>query len=735
MVRNKALQTIIKTLQDRRLGEAMEQMANFLYTNPQPQATELLEEIKTDYQLMTGYWRQGYADDQRGQLYDRLLRRMYMLTTSVSLGHYLVENPWAMSRFKHAYENQVNPSTESMMHDLQDFVSDVAMLELEPEHTRQQKQQAVYERHEQMMSKLFDYLWTSWPWSEEMMSEMEGMVLSPTVDAVDQQLMVSGIMLSLMNFWDARKFRLLVDVYRKTADERIRQRALIGWVFCLDSDACRLYTEIADLVREVTEDERCCNELAELQMQLLYCLQAESDTRKIQEEIMPELLKNNHIRVTRNGIEEVEEDTLEDILHPELSEQRMEQLEANIQKMMDMQKQGVDIYYGGFSQMKRYPFFGTIANWFVPYYPQHPGISTILGRARGKKFLKSLLSKGPFCDSDKYSFVIAFDQTMNMMPENLLKMLDQGEASLVGTSEVAPEELSSPAFMRRSYLQNLYRFYKVFPQRSLFVNPFDTADDSGRRYVFFANPLLRETRLASQFGRLVAFFIKHHQYDAAAMILQNYPEQQRDAQFYLMNGSLLMRTHKAENAGLTTLECFEKVVELEPDNERAWVGYARVLFGQGDYEKSLQYYRKLLANHPDHQNYLLNAAVCLTNMRAYEEALGILYKLNYDDPENTNISRVLAWALTGAQKYEQAGKIYQELLHADRPEADDYLNAAYMHWFNGDVNVAVGLFSRYANTQGITFNAIEEFFGSEYEMIAAHGIGDTEIRLMAEALL
>jgi len=122
-------------------------------------------------------------------------------------------------------------------------------------------------------------------------------------------------------------------------------------------------------------------------------------------------------------------------------------------------------------------------------------------------------------------------------------------------------------------------------------------------------------------------------------------------------------------------------------------------------------------------------------MRAYEEALGILYKLNYDDPENTNISRVLAWALTGAQKYEQAGKIYQELLHADRPEADDYLNAAYMHWFNGDVNVAVGLFSRYANTQGITFNAIEEFFGSEYEMIAAHGIGDTEIRLMAEALL
>ena len=735
MVRNKELQTVIKALEDRQLGKAIDQLANFLYTNVQPQATEQLEQIRTDYQLMTEYWQQGYADERRGELYDRLLRQMYVLTGNACLGHFLVGNSWAMSKYKQAHERPGSPSVENLMSELQSFVSEVAMLELEPEHTRQQKQQAVYERHEQQMCILFDYLWTSWPWSENMMNLFEDIVLSPTIDVVDQQLVVSGIMLSLMNFWDARKFRMLVNVYQKATDEHVRQRALVGWVFSMNSEACRLYTEVAELIKEVTDNDRCCNELAELQMQILYCLRAESDTRKIHDEIMPELLKNNNLRVTRNGIEELEDDAMEDVLHPELSEQRMEQLETNIQKMIDLQKQGADIYYGGFSQMKRYPFFNTVANWFVPFYLQHPAVSSIISKGRGQKFLKSILTKGPFCDSDKYSFVIAFNQTLNMLPDSLLEMMDRGEANIVGTSELAPTELSSPAFLRRSYLQNLFRFYKVFPQRALFVNPFDTSDEGERHYVFFANPLFRETHLTTKFGELVAFFIKHHQYNDAALVLKNYADQHRDAQFYWMNGNLLMRTHATSNAGLTALQSFECLLKIEPNNERAWIGYARTLFGKGDYEGSLSYYRKLLEKHPSHQNYLLNAAICLTNMRTYEEALDILYKLNYEAPDNDNINRVLAWALTGVRKYEQASRIYQKLLQTEQPELEDMLNAAYMYWFSGNVRESIALFRRYAKTNGVNFDVHQEFWYNEYEMIASHGVGDTEIRLMTDAIL
>ena len=122
-------------------------------------------------------------------------------------------------------------------------------------------------------------------------------------------------------------------------------------------------------------------------------------------------------------------------------------------------------------------------------------------------------------------------------------------------------------------------------------------------------------------------------------------------------------------------------------------------------------------------------------MQQYEEALKILFKLNYEAPDNANFSRVLAWALVGAGKYEQAGRIYEDLLGGENPEPDDLLNAAYYHWFSGDVAGAVSLFRRYAKQDGIKFDAEGEFFGSDYDMIKAHGVGDVEIRLMAGELL
>ena len=97
---------------------------------------------------------------------------------------------------------------------------------------------------------------------------------------------------------------------------------------------------------------------------------------------------------------------MEDILHPGASEERMEKLEATYRRMMDMQKQGADIYFGGFSQMKRFPFFYDISNWLVPFYIQHPDIQQYVSRMEGNRFLQHIMANNMFCNNDKYSFVI-----------------------------------------------------------------------------------------------------------------------------------------------------------------------------------------------------------------------------------------------------------------------------------------------------------------------------------------
>lgn len=732
MVSNEALQTVIDCIVNRQLGKAIALLENYLYTFVQPQTSEQLEQLKADYKLMTDYWMRGFDDPEREMLYEKLLRRLYVLTSNVYARHYIRNSGFVMSTYNQARTSHTDWSPQSLRQNMESFVSDVALLELEPEHIRKEKSHDVYEKHIQTMGHLFDYIWTSKQWSDGVTEAFGQMLLTPTIDARDQQLMVSAITLSLLNFFDFNKFRLLLDIYCNTQDEYTRQRALIGWVLCMDEKAARLYPEIREMIGKVTTDERCCDELAELQMQLVFCMTADQDNRIIRDEIWPELMKNNNIRVTRNGIEEVEDDPMDDILHPEISEQRMEKLEKTMQRMIDMQKQGSDIYFGGFSQMKRFPFFNATANWFIPFFLQHPAIDGIINNVRGKKFLQTLLKSGPFCDSDKYSFVIAYQATIEKLPAHLLDMMDRGEATLVG-AELESSDTQTPAFIRRSYLQNLYRFFRVFPSRSNFRNPFEEAEC--RRIYFFANKLLQQTGAEKKFGEVVSFFMKHKIYDAAKATLENYRNEQRDELFYLLNGTLLLRTHGECNAGLTASDSFACCLELNPDNERAWSGCARSLFAEKKYEQALHYYRKLAEHRPGKQSYLLNEAVCLTNLKDYEAALKILYKLNYEDADNINVSRVLAWALVGAQRYEQAEKLYQQLLDTDDPLADDLLNAAYMKWFNGNRTEAVALFRKYAAQENTAFDATTEFMVNESALLSEHGLSEMEVRLMIDQLL
>ena len=73
--------------------------------------------------------------------------------------------------------------------------------------------------------------------------------------------------------------------------------------------------------------------------------------------------------------------------------------------MVNMQKQGADVFFDGFSQMKSFDFFNTASNWFVPYYEANPALYPLLEILEGDDtFLRTLKLSHSFCDGDKYSF-------------------------------------------------------------------------------------------------------------------------------------------------------------------------------------------------------------------------------------------------------------------------------------------------------------------------------------------
>ncbi|MBR4728735.1 MAG: tetratricopeptide repeat protein, partial [Prevotella sp.] len=577
---------------------------------------------------------------------------------------------------------------------------------------------AVHLKHHHLLKDWFDYLLLSPLWSAEQTERMEQLLLAPTIDTRDQQLLISGITLGVVNCFDALKLKVLVNVYKQTGDEGVRQRALVGWVFALgDQILPVLYQEELHEVEKLLEDEAVCQELVELEQQIYFCMNAEKDNQTLQQEIIPELLNNSNFRVTRNGIEEIEDDPMEDILHPDAEERRMEKVEESYRRMQDMQKQGSDIYFGGFSQMKRFPFFRDAINWFVPFYMEHPGVVEITDRLASNRFLKLMMNSGPFCNSDKYSFLLAFSQVMERMPKNVLEMLERGEATI---EDVMSKETMTPAFIRRSYLQDLYRFYRLYSNRSQFRNPF-----SLRFSLFFANAVFSRTPLAPYFGEIVSSLMKLKRIDEARAVLNNTDASQWDLRFYLICGYI------AQNYGGSFVcgevgDCFLKALALDAKNERALYGIAKQRFLEEDYQAALGYYDQLMTLQPEKRSYLLNHAVCLTKLLRYQDALKELYQLNFERPDDNRVNKVLAWTLTCDGKYEQAIKIYQQLLNGD-VQMEDLLNYGYCLWFSGNISDAIDCFHRYLKETGEGKDIVLD---SERALIKEKGITEAEQQMM-----
>ena len=711
MQQNEALQGIIDIICQLRFGKAAAELENYLLTYPQQGDMEKLRSINADFSLMAQYWQEGYDDPQRETLYLNLLRRLYVLTSNMMLNNKLRSSSFLISLYQKPRHAGRVWSVDVIRRELEDFVSEQAILELEPEHVRKEKTLTLYQKHVQLMSDLFDFIVTSRLWPDGLSQSFEEMLLSPTIDAVDQQLIVSAITLSVLQAFGHTKFNVLVNVYQKTDNEQLRQRCLVGWVLALNEHTQALFPDVGTTVRLLCEDRRTLAELTELQMQLIYCNEADDDGRKIRDEIMPDLMNGSGMKLTRQGFEEVDEEALEDILHPEAAEQNMSRMEESMHKMVDMQKQGADIYFGGFSQMKRFPFFSQLSSWFTPFYAQHPAIMQIWEKTKGKRFLKTITEIGAFCDSDKYSFVLAFEQVVSRLPQSMLNLIEHGEASPVPLGgEIPLDEQRQPAFMRRMYLQNLYRFYRLFHARNEFPNLFSDVS----KYLFFANSMFRGTRLEEHFGEMAAFLLKRGRKDEARSVLEGCGEQYHDFHYYMMMGSLASSARSAY---------YKKALWLSPDSEHAKACYARACFHEHRYDDAIAAYQSLAESHPDHRGYLLNLAASMTSMEHHADAEQILFKLQYLYPDDMGVVRVLAWTLMCEDKLDQAAKYYHTLMEQPEPRCEDYFNYGLCLWFMHRRADAVGAFRHCGDS-------LERLFGEEPNLLHRHGIGPTDLQLM-----
>lgn len=715
------LQEILYALYRQQLGPALRQLGHFLAQRQTIGADERLHTLQQDYEAMKAFMLRGLRDAKRDEVYLGLLQTAYRLAMDVNL--------WLHRRqvgaFATAFERSQRQvfSADSIRLQLETFVQEVALLSLQPDEVREQQ---LYDTHQRYLSALFDYLLISPQWTDGMRDSMTELALLPTIDVNDACLLLSAVTLSCINGFDANKFSFLAQVYMETSEEALRQRALVGWAFALDADAMPLFPQVETMVTRLMAKEGTDSQLLQLQQQVFYCLNADRDIATINRDIMPTLMKHNGFTITRDGIKEKEEDIMQDILHPEADDEAMEEVENSIQRMKEMQEKGSDIYFGGFSQMKRFSFFYTLSNWFVPFYERHPALREMRSKLGSDRFLNMLFASGPFCDSDKYSFALAMVHVIDKLPANVREMM--GNSEVLGMS-VSEENRHAPAYIRRLYLQDLYRFYRLYSLRADFENPFEEPKDNLGHF-FFAHPVLLRQGLQPKVPALLRFLYKQKMWSFAAVLLSNVPDTD-DAELLLMRASMAHRQRQyAASAAY-----YRRVLRQNPDHERAQRGLALALFNADEYEEAALHYAELVKTQPDDLSLCLHYGLSLLNAGKTDEAIALFFQLDYEHPGVLDVSRSLAWALMMAGRSVQAEKQYARLQDTDNPS--DLLNAGYCQWFLGHIEKARDLFRRYlsaanASQEVSNRHKLSEEFGHDNRLLTQNHISSVEQEIMLD---
>lgn len=590
---------------------------------------------------------------------------------------------------------------------LEKFVSREAMLFLNHDLSKEEQDQAsarLYQEWEEYREKIFDRFVSSGYWNNEERAVVKDTILSPTVDSLTSQLLVSAITLSAATVFDMGKFTLLYDIYRLADDDEVKVRALLGWL--LVSTNCGSYEQQPDFrsfAEQLTED--CKNDpdlLAEIikaQKMLAVTVFSEQKSIDYTNDIMASLSKRflDDLRDKvadlleadedmRNifGIEDDEETSEESPIRSDdtnTDEDRIPNLDADIESplsMDEMMDKGIDILLPQFKMLRdQTEFFTHLYNWFMPFYLKNPHITEALGFVDEKrKFCKAFCSTARSCPADAYSLANLIVSHSNEIPENIVDCYDDPEDEEDGSESADEEEIVKEFFnepeehrakrIRINYIRNLMRFSKFYTAKDEIFNILDELDDDKPAYAVLAGPLFQDEFFDKYRMAIARYSFRREFPDLVEVMLEGVPCDTLEMHF--MKGWVCMQ--KGDNHSLRmAVDHFKKMLKIKPDMKQVYLQLGTCYRNLIQVDEYLDNFDKLMEfkdsfSEEELFELKLDKLKFIVMNNRFEEAMPLAYELDYTHPENQMAGALLTQLLIkigGEHAEENFQKAHQRL--------------------------------------------------------------------------
>lgn len=647
---------------------------------------------------------------------------------------------------------------------LEKFVSREAMLFLNHDLSKEEQDQAsarLYQEWEEYREKIFDRFVTAGYWNDEERAVVKDTILSPTVDSLTSQLLVSAITLSAATVFDMGKFTLLYDIYRLADDDEVKVRALLGWL--LVSTNCGCYEQHPDFrsfAEQLTED--CKNDpdlLAEIikaQKMLAVTVFSEQKSIDYTNDIMASLSKRflGDLKDKVADLLEADED-MRNIFEIDEDEETSEEspirsvdintdedgidnLDADIESplsMDEMMDKGIDILLPQFKMLRdQTEFFTHLYNWFMPFYLKNPHITEALGFVDEKrKFCKAFCSTARSCPADAYSLANLIVSHPNEIPENIVDCYDDSEDEEDGSVSADEEEIVKEFFnepeehrakrIRINYIRNLLRFSKFYKEKDELFTILDELDDDKPAYAVLAGPLFQDEFFDKYRMAIARYSFRREFPDLVEVMLEGVPCDTLEMHF--MKGWVCMQ--KGDNHSLCmAVDHFKKMLKIKPDMKQVYLQLGICYRNLIQVDEYLENFDKLMEfkdsfSEEELFELKLDKLKFIVMNNRFEEAMPLAYELDYTHPENQMAGALLTQLLIkigGEHAEENFQKAHQRL--------DEYF---------AEVNELFGSFEKMKkegkDTKNMMMQAMDLFFKMMKNDKAAEAYNNYSLGLLA----
>jgi tetratricopeptide (TPR) repeat protein len=692
--------------------------------------SDRLVDLQQNYHYLLQYYISGVEDPQRKSVYNKLIARIFVLNSDLR-EELLFRNSsnFEYSQKRYFPHTRRHNSTTELFNALKYFYSQSELLKSSEEnHAVELKR--LRTNYELILPELFSLFWLTTMYRTEEKALFNQVLDKKYPGAIEKSMVVSALTLNLWRTFDESKLTLLFDACQ-VADQQVKQRALVGLCFVLAKYNRFLpyFPSVRNRLVLLADDNHVVENFQNIIIQIIATAETEKITKKMQEEILPEVMKISPLLKDKMDPDSLLNTDEWNDENPEWQDMLEKSgVSDKLKELSELQLEGADVYMSTFSLLKNFSFFSEFSHWFLPFDPHYSDIDELFV-TDDKTLITAFLANNLMCNSDKYSFCLSILQ----MPESQRGMLKQSfKMEAEQMDEMAKDEaILAPDLasknISKQYIQDLFRFFKLNPQHTDFSDMFSFSLLMHRSYLF---DILSSN---SDFKMNIAeyYFSKNHYSQALELFEEIQHEASPTAALYQKIGYAYQLTSQFTKA----LDAYLKADFIQPDD--IWTVRKMALCHRlsGNFGKALEYYQHADYLKPYQSGIMTQIGHCYVELRKFKEALSIYFKLDALEGENVKVWRAISWCSFVSGNIQQAQYYVGKLLENDDPTAQDYLNAAHVAWCQHKITNAIEFYRKSLNLQQDNWDVFLETFNEDKSYLIANGIDTDEIPLMVDALV